>query len=250
MIRWKILIEYDGKPFVGWQRQKNGLTIQQCLEEALFQFSQEQVRVYAAGRTDAGVHALGQVCHCDLKKITSAMTIQNAVNFYLKPYPIAVLEITEVTPYFHARFSANQRHYCYRIINQSPPLTLEKGRALHIRKPLDIPSMQEASSVLLGKHDFSTFRTARCQAKSPVKTLNQLHVETSKNIITIYATARSFLHSQVRNMVGALILVGLKRWTINDLYYALQARNRHAGPPTAPPYGLYFLGADYQTSES
>lgn len=246
MTRWKLLLEYDGTPFIGWQRQKYGRSVQQCLEEAITSFSGETVCVYGAGRTDTGVHALAQVCHFDLNKPTKPSTIRNALNFYLRLYPIVVLDVTPTLPTFHARFSAKRRRYMYRIINRHTPLALEKGRAWHIRHPLDTSKMSTAASFLIGYHDFSTFCNTSKQTQSPLKTLEQLHITHSQHSITIHTAAPSFLYSQVRNMVGTLVLVGLTRWKVEDVRTALTRRDRKAGGPTAPPYGLYFESAEYE----
>lgn len=245
MPRWKLTLEFDGRPFVGWQRQDNGPSVQQALEEAIARFCQEEVRVVTAGRTDAGVHALGLVCHADIARDSSADTVRDALNFHLKPWPVAVLAAEAVSDAFHARLSARGRRYLYRIRNRRPPLTLERGRAWQVVRPLDADAMHAAAQRLCGRHDFSTFRASLCQAKSPIKTLDRLEVTREGDELRITAAARSFLHHQVRNMVGALEWVGAGRWSADDLQAALAARDRSAGGPTAPADGLYFVAAVY-----
>lgn len=245
MTRWKLVVEYDGRPFVGWQRQENGPSIQQALEEAVQRFSGERVVVHGAGRTDAGVHAFGQVAHLDLAKETTARTVRDAVNHHLRPRPIAVLSAEPAAEDFHARLSARQRGYLYRILNRRAPAALDEGRVWHVHRPLDADAMNEAAQVLVGHHDFTTFRASLCQAKSPLKTLDRLAVTRDGDELRIVARARSFLHHQVRNMVGTLALVGTGKWTADDVRRALDARNRAAGGPTAPPDGLYFTDVVY-----
>jgi tRNA pseudouridine38-40 synthase len=244
--RFRLLVEYDGGPFVGWQRQDNGPSVQQAIEDAIFAFCQERVASVAAGRTDAGVHALGQVVHVDLMRDCTADTLRDAVNFHLKPRPIAILSAAPVTPDFHARFSATGRRYLYRIVNRRGPLALQRGRAWWLPGTLDADGMATAAQRLIGRHDFASFRSSICQAASPVKTLDLLSVERSGEEIRIEAAARSFLHHQVRNMVGSLKLVGEGRWTADDLSNALEARDRRAAGPTAPPEGLYLIAVTYQ----
>jgi tRNA pseudouridine38-40 synthase len=245
MARWKLVVEYDGRPFVGWQRQENGPSIQQALEEAVCRFSGETVVVHGSGRTDAGVHAFGQVAHFDLAKETTARTVRDAVNHHLRPRPIAVLSAELAEDGFHARLSARQRGYLYRILNRRAPAALDEGRVWHVHKPLDAAAMDEAAQVLVGHHDFTTFRASLCQAKSPVKTLDRLEVTRDGDELRVVARARSFLHHQIRNMVGTLALVGTGKWTAADVRRALDARNRAAGGPTAPPDGLYFTDVVY-----
>ena len=245
MPRYKLILEYHGGPFVGWQRQANGPSVQQALEEAIQRFCGEAVRTTCAGRTDAGVHAAGQVAHVDLTRDWPADTVRDAVNFHLRPQPVAVLAAAQVTEDFDARHSALRRHYRYRIVNRRAPLTVDRGLAWHIVEPLDEALMHAAAQCLVGRHDFTSFRAAECQAASPVKTLDRLDVTRSGDKIVIEARARSFLHHQVRNMVGTLRLVGRGRWTPDDVARALAARDRAAGGPTAPPDGLCFLAADY-----
>lgn len=239
------MLEYDGGPFAGWQRQDNGPSIQGSLEEAIFKLSGERVTVTGAGRTDAGVHALGQVAHFDLAKEFDGDTVRDALNHHLRPAPIAVLHAAPAEPQFHARFAATARHYLYRIVCRRAPLTLERGHAWHVVRDLDIGRMHQAAQALVGQHDFTTFRAAECQAKSPVKTLDRLHVRRDGDNIHIVASARSFLHHQVRSMVGSLKLVGEGRWQDNDLADALAARDRSACGPVAPPDGLYLVRVEY-----
>jgi len=245
MTRYRVTLEYDGAGFVGWQRQENGPSIQAALEDAIAGFCGERVTVHGAGRTDAGVHALGQVAHFDLSKATDAATVREALNAHLRPAPIAVLEAAEADPEFHARFDAVERRYRYRILNRRAPPTLSRGKAWHIAAPLDAAAMHEAARALVGRHDFSSFRAAECQAKSPVKTLDELAVRRDGEEIQIEARARSFLHHQVRNIAGTLKLVGGGKWSRADVEAALAARDRAAAGPTAPPEGLYLVGVGY-----
>jgi tRNA pseudouridine38-40 synthase len=245
MTRYKITVEYDGGDFVGWQRQANGPSVQAALEEAVRRFCGETVLVEGAGRTDAGVHALGQVAHFDLAKATDADTVMAAVNFHLKPAPVAVLSAEAVADDFHARFSAIRRAYLYRIVNRRAPLALERGRAWFVPQPLDAGAMHAAAQVLVGHHDFTSFRAGECQAKSPVKTLDLLSVARDGDVVAVRAEARSFLHHQVRNFVGSLKLVGEGRWSADDLRDVLAARDRGAAGPTAPAAGLYLTEVGY-----
>ena len=243
--RYKLILEYDGSGFVGWQRQDNGTSIQETVEAAIEQFSGERVRVLGAGRTDAGVHALGQVAHFDLAKNTDGKTIANALNDHLRPDPIAVLFAEAVDEKFDARHSAQKRVYEYRIINRRAPLTVERGRAWKVARRLNAVAMHEAAQALVGKHDFSTFRASQCQAKSPIKTLDALDVDWSGDEVRVCARARSFLHHQVRNMVGTLELVGAGKWTKDDVFAALTSCDRKYGGPTAPADGLYLVEVGY-----
>jgi tRNA pseudouridine38-40 synthase len=245
MTRFKLTLEYDGGPFVGWQRQDNGPSVQQALEEAIHRFCGETVTSFAAGRTDAGVHARGQVVHFDLAREAGADTVRDALNFHLKPAPIAVLKAEVAPADFHARFSAKARHYLYRIVNRRAPLAIERGRAWLVGAPLDAAAMHAAAQLLVGHHDFSSFRASLCQADSPMKTLDVLDVTRAGDEVLITARARSFLHHQVRNMVGTLKLVGEGKWTRKDVTQALEARNRSAAGPTAPPEGLYLTQVWY-----
>jgi len=245
MPRYKLLLEYDGAPFRGWQRQSNGPSVQASLEAAVAAFCGEQIQVVAAGRTDAGVHACGQVAHLDLVGEVSVETLRNAVNHHLKPQPVVVLEASAVDAGFHARFTAQMRHYRYRIVNRRAPLALERGRAWLVPCRLDAEMMHEAGQRLVGRHDFTSFRSALCQARSPVKTLAQLSVVRCGDEIELWARARSFLHHQVRNMVGTLKLVGAGRWPVERIDAVLAARDRAAAGPTAPACGLCLMQVDY-----
>jgi tRNA pseudouridine38-40 synthase len=244
--RYKLTIEYDGAPFVGWQIQDNGPSIQAALIEAIAAFAGERVAVNGAGRTDAGVHALGQVAHVDLAKAWDPDTIRDAINAHLRPQPIAVLAAEQATGDFDARFSAVKRHYLYRIVNRRADLALDKRRVWRIARPLDADAMHRAAQRLIGHHDFTTFRAAECQAKSPLKTLDRLDVARAGEEIHVQAAARSFLHHQVRSMVGSLALVGEGKWTADDVSHALAARDRTACGPVAPPDGLYLVKVDYK----
>ncbi|HEY0838257.1 MAG TPA: tRNA pseudouridine(38-40) synthase TruA [Azospirillum sp.] len=245
MPRWKLTVEYDGRPFVGWQRQDNGPSVQQALEEAVQRMSGETVRVHGSGRTDAGVHALGQVAHFDLEKPFTALKIRDALNFHLRPWPVAVLEVEAAADDFHARLTSIGRSYLYRILNRRAPPAVDAGRVWHVQRALDAEAMHAAAQVLVGRHDFTTFRASLCQAKSPLKSLDRLDVERVGDEVRVHAAARSFLHHQVRNMVGTLELVGTGKWSADDVRRALDARDRAKGGPTAPPDGLYFIAARY-----
>jgi tRNA pseudouridine38-40 synthase len=245
MPRYKLVLEYDGGPFAGWQRQDNGPSVQAALEEAVFRLAQERVTLTGAGRTDAGVHARGQVAHFDLVKEFSADTVRDALNAHLRPNPIAVLEAEAVPADFHARFSAVARHYEYRILCRRPPPVLDRGRVWHVGRQLDARAMAQAARSLLGTHDFTTFRSSECQAKSPVKTLDRLDVAEQGDEVVFYASARSFLHHQVRSMVGTLKLVGEGKWKEADVAQALAARDRTRCGTVAPPDGLTLLRVDY-----
>ena len=245
MTRYKLTIEYDGRPFVGWQRQSNGPSVQQAIEGAIFAFCGEEVRVQCAGRTDAGVHAMGQVAHVDLGRDPPADTLRDAVNSHLRPQPVAVRDAMVVSPDFDARRSAIRRSYRYRIVNRRAPLTLDAGRAWQVMRPLDGEAMHAAAQNLVGHHDFTSFRASECQAKSPVKTLDRLDVSRDGEEILIEAEARSFLHHQVRNMVGTLKLVGEGKWNAAEVSRALEARDRSAAGPTAPADGLYLMAVGY-----
>jgi tRNA pseudouridine38-40 synthase len=243
--RYKLIIEYDGTLFVGWQRQINGRSVQQAVEEAIEGFSGHAVRIHCAGRTDAGVHATHQVAHVDLEKDWRADIVRDATNAHLKPEPVSVLEAEIVPDSFHARTSAQKRHYMYRILNRRSPPGLDGDRVWHVPWSLDAEVMQAAAQVLVGQHDFTTFRAAECQAKSPVKTLDRLDVESRGVDITLTASARSFLHHQVRSMVGTIMLAGAGRWNVNDVRQALAAKDRTRCGAMAPPCGLYLVGVDY-----
>jgi len=245
MPRYKLTLEYDGSGFVGWQRQDNGPSIQQTLEAAVAAFSGERVTVHGAGRTDAGVHALGQVAHLDLARARETDVVRDAVNHHLAPAAIAVVAVEAVGSDFDARRSAVERVYRYRITNRRGPLALDRGRVWWVAKPLDVAAMDGAARVLVGHHDFTSFRASECQAKSPNKTLDALTVTRNGDDIVATARARSFLHHQVRNMVGTLKLVGEGKWTAEDVAAALAARDRSAAGPTAPADGLYLVAVRY-----
>jgi tRNA pseudouridine38-40 synthase len=245
MPRYKLIIEYDGTPFVGWQAQDSGATVQGVLADAIAAFAGERVTVSGAGRTDAGVHALGQVAHVDLTKEWDNDTVRDAINFHLRPRPVAVLSAEQVAADFDARFSARKRHYLYRIANRRADLTLDQNRVWRVPRPLDSAAMHEAAQLLIGRHDFTTFRAAECQAKSPVKTLDRLNVTRDGDELRIAASARSFLHHQVRSMVGSLVHVGEGKWRAADLAGALAARDRTACGQVAPPHGLYLVRVEY-----
>jgi tRNA pseudouridine38-40 synthase len=245
MPRYKIIIEYDGGPFVGWQHQENSPSVQRAIMTAIEAFSGEKVMVQGAGRTDAGVHALGQVAHFNLSTERETDTVRDALNAHLRPHPVAVLSAERVPDIFDARRSALRRHYLYRIGNRRPDLALERGRAWRVPRWLDHDAMHVAAQGLIGKHDFTTFRSTECQAKSPEKTLDRLDVSRAGDEVHIAATARSFLHNQVRSMVGSLVQVGDGKWSADDLTAALVARDRSACGPVAPPDGLYLVRVDY-----
>jgi len=245
MPRYRITIEYDGTPFVGWQYQDNGPSVQGRLAEALKGFCGETLMPNGAGRTDAGVHAFGQVAHFDLAKDWPADTVRDALNAHLRPDPVAVLDCEQVGEDFDARFSAIRRRYLYRIVDRRAPLALDSKRAWQVPVPLDADAMHAAAQRLTGKHDFTTFRAAQCQAKSPVKTLDRLDVARIGAEVQITAEARSFLHNQVRSLAGALKLVGEGKWRAKDLAAALEACDRAACAPVAPPHGLYLVAVDY-----
>ncbi len=250
MTRYKLLLEYDGAPFVGWQRQDNGPSVQAALEEAVFGFCGERATVQAAGRTDTGVHATGQVAHVDIAKETDAATVAKALNAHLKPAPVAVLAAEAVADDFHARFSATGRRYLYRILCRPAPPALLRGRVWWVPVALDPAAMQAGADRLVGHRDFSSFRASECQAASPLKTLDELRVEVAEvgpagTELHVHAAARSFLHHQVRNMVGSLKLVGEGKWSPEDLAAALAAKDRRAAGPTAPAQGLYLTAVTY-----
>ena len=246
MPRYKLNIEYDGSGFVGWQRQANGMSVQQTLEDAVRAFSGETVTLFGAGRTDSGVHALGQVAHFDLSRNFTSDKVRDALNFHVRPQAVVVTAAAAVGEDFDARFSAIARHYLYRIFDQRPPLALRRGRVWHARGPLDADAMHAAAQCLLGKHDFTTFRAAHCQAESPVRTMDLLHVaRVGNDEIHLRAKARSFLHHQVRSIVGSLHMVGVGKWSFADLADALAARDRTRCGQVAPADGLYLTGVDY-----
>ena len=245
MPRYKLTLEYDGAPFVGWQRQANGPSVQQALEEAIRAASGEDVTAHGAGRTDAGVHASGQVAHIDLTKAWTGFRLSEALNALLAPRPIAVLAAEEVAGDFDARFSARMRHYVYRIVNRRAPLALTHDRAWRVKRRLDVAAMSEGAALLIGRHDFSTFRDSQCQATSPIRTLSRFDVERDGEAIEMRLSARSFLHRQVRSMVGSLEHVGAGKWSVEDLRAALEARDRARCGQVAPAEGMYLARVDY-----
>ena len=245
MPRYRITIEYDGTPFAGWQIQDNGPSVQACLRDAIAAFCGETVVPGGAGRTDAGVHALGQVAHFDLEKDWPADTVRDALNAHLRPDPVSVLSCDVCGESFDARFSATGREYLYRMCDRRAPLALDRNRVWQVPRRLDADAMHAAAQVLVGKHDFTTFRAAQCQAKSPVKTLDSLDVSRRGAEVHISARARSFLHNQVRSLAGALKRVGEGKWSSNDLERALEAKDRAACAPVAPPHGLYLVHVSY-----
>ena len=246
MPRYKLTIEYDGTDFAGWQRQANGLSVQEVLEAAVAGFAGAAATIFGAGRTDAGVHATGQVAHVDLSREWPLDTVRDALNAHLRPHPVSVLSAEAVPESFDARFSAIRRRYLYRIVNRRPPIAVERGHAWHVIAPLDAAAMAEAAQVLVGHHDFTTFRASQCQARSPMKTLERLDVAREGELISVVTEARSFLHNQVRSMVGSLMLVGRGQWGADDLAAALAARDRKRCGPVAPPDGLYLTAVEYR----
>lgn len=245
MPRFRLIIEYDGGPFVGWQYQQNGPSVQQAIESAIFRFCGQRTTVYGSGRTDTGVHALGQVAHVDLVREFAPTTVRDAINFHLKPAPIVVLEAAPVADHFHARFSARQRLYLYRILNRPSPPAYERGRVWWVPIPLDADRMAQAAAILVGRHDFTSFRSTMCQAETPVKTLDSLTVHRDGSELRIEVRARSFLHNQVRIIAGSLKLVGEGKWSQADIAAALVARDRVRAGPTAPAHGLCLVSVGY-----
>lgn len=246
MPRFAFTIEFDGRPFLGWQRQPHGPSVQQTLEDAAKAITQQDVAVYGAGRTDSGVHALGMRAHADIDTQMDAFRLMEGMNAKLRPHGVAILDCRIVDPEWHARFSCIGRSYVYRIRNRRAPLTTEKGLVWRVIQPLDEVAMDDAAQILVGKHDFTTFRSVACQSKSPVKSLDLLNVTRRGELIDIRAEARSFLHHQVRSMVGCLVLVGQGKWTAEDLKNALEAKDRNALGHNAPPDGLYFVKARFE----
>ena len=244
-MRYALTIEYDGAPYVGWQRQANGMSVQQRLEQAVFAINGASCVVQGAGRTDAGVHALGQVAHVDLMREWREDRLRDALNAHLRPDPIAVLSTRAVDATFEARFSAVRRHYRYVIDNRRAPLALAAGRAWHVKRKLDADAMHAAAQALVGRHDFTTFRAAECQASSPVRTLERLDVRRDGEVIEIVTSARSFLHTQVRSLAGSLEHVGSGKWRAQDLRAALEAKDRARCGQVAPPHGLYLVAVEY-----
>lgn len=245
MPRYKLLIEYDGSPYVGWQRQANGASVQAALESAVQAFAGEFATVNGAGRTDAGVHATGQVAHIDLTRDWRTDVVRDAMNAHLKPRPVAVLAVERVAEDFDARFSAVKRHYVYRILNRRAPAALQQNHVWHVARALDAEAMHEAAQILVGRHDFSTFRASECQANSPIRTMERLEVVRTGDLIEIFASARSFLHHQVRSITGSLEHVGSGKWRADDLRAALEARDRARCGMVAPPQGLFLIRVDY-----
>ena len=245
MTRWRLTLEYDGGPFMGWQRQDHGPSVQQALEEALERMTGEHAAFTAAGRTDAGVHALAMAAHVDVTKPLTPHRLREGLNALVRPHPISVLEVGEVPDDWHARFSCVGRRYRYRILNRRAPPALDLGRVWHVSVPLDVEAMSEGAAHLVGRHDFTTFRSAQCQSDSPVKTLDRLEVTRKGEEIHVEAAARSFLHHQVRSMVGCLAMVGRGQWRPAEMKRALKARDRAALGLNAPPQGLYFVEAVY-----
>lgn len=247
MPRFRMLIEYDGSNYVGWQRQDNGPSVQGAVEKAILALTREPALIRGAGRTDSGVHARGQVAHVDLSRAWKPETLRNALNAYLGQagQQVSIIEAADVPDDFDARFSALRRHYLYRIISRPSPLALEAKRAWWVSKPLDHETMHTAAQILVGHHDFTTFRSTHCQANSPWRTLDRLDVTRDGDVIEIWATAQSFLHNQIRSFAGTLKMVGDGRWTPDDVRAALEAKDRKACGPVAPPEGLYFMQVDY-----
>ncbi|WP_419903584.1 tRNA pseudouridine(38-40) synthase TruA [Kiloniella sp.] len=249
MPRYKLIIEYDGTDFFGWQRQREHISVQEVLEDAIFKFSSERVQVFASGRTDSGVHALGQVASVDLETNYPAFKVREAINFHIRPAKVAVLDVEVVDEEFHARFSATERSYLYRIINRRAHLVLDHKRAWFIPQNLDAEAMNEAAQALVGIHDFSSFRAKDCQAKSPVKSINEISVTRIGEEIRIELSARSFLYHQVRNIAGSLKKVGLGKWTKQDIERVLEAKDRRQAGEMAPAWGLYFVGVKFDPQE-
>ena len=249
MPRYKLTVEYDGRPYVGWQRQENGRSVQQAIEEAVAAFSGETVVVKGAGRTDSGVHALGQVAHIDLVRDWPADTVRDALNAYLRQETIAIVAAEPVAADFDARFSAVKRHYLYRVLDRRSPTVLDRGRVWWVAQRLDHEAMHVAAQALVGRHDFTTFRSSECQAKSPLKTLDRLDVSRAGDEVVVRASARSFLHNQVRSMVGTLKKVGDGKWPVAAVGEALAAVDRARSGPVAPPDGLYLVAVDYANRE-
>ena len=245
MTRWRLTVEYDGGPFVGWQRQAAGISVQGVIERAIGEMTGGAVTVHGAGRTDAGVHALAMEAHADIAKPLTEHRLREGINALVRPHPVSVLAVTPVADDWHARFSCSRRRYLYRILNRRAPPAVDLGRVWHIGAPLDLAAMSEAATVLVGTHDFTTFRSVHCQSRSPVKTLESLTVERVGEEVLVKAEARSFLHHQVRSMVGCLGLVGRGQWSVADMRDALAAKDRAALGLNAPPQGLYFVAAQY-----
>ena len=244
-MRYKLTLEYDGAPFIGWQKQKGRLSVQGVLEDAFKTYLREVITIYGSGRTDTGVHALGQVAHFVVDEKLDLRKAQYSLNALMRPHPVVIRKMEEVDEDFHARFSAKQRTYLYRIQNTNFPPALNAGRVWHVNQKLDVDKMNEAAQMLIGKHDFSTFRAANCQAKSPIKTLDFLRVERVGEEVQITVSARSFLYHQVRNFAGALVYVGTGKWSVADFKKAFDAKDRTKGAISAPAEGLYFMKVEY-----
>ena len=243
MTRYKVHLEYDGTDLIGWQENANGPSVQSLLQDAIFQFCGEKVTVYSAGRTDAGVHAISMVAHFDLEKDQDSDTVMRAMNFYLTNKPVSVLSCKKVNDYFHSRFSCTSRHYKYIVVNRSAPVVLNKNRVWWVPQKLDVDAMRNAAKKLIGKHDFTSFRSSQCQAKSPIKTLDSCNITKNGDEIVFEFSARSFLHHQVRNMVGTLVEIGMgKPYDIDEIF---AAKDRSSAGINAPACGLYFISADY-----
>ena len=245
MTRFRLIVEYDGRPFMGWQRQGHGPSVQAVIEQAVKDVTQEEAVVHAAGRTDAGVHAEAMAAHVDITRAITPFRLMEALNAKMRPHPVAILECAEVAEDWHARFSCLGRRYVYRIVNRRAPLALDQGRAWRVIQPLDAAAMHEAAQILVGTHDFTTFRSVHCQSASPVKSIDRIAIQRFGDDIEVDVAARSFLHHQVRSMVGCLVLVGQGKWRTADLKAALEAQDRAALGFNAPPDGLYFIAAHY-----
>ncbi len=245
MTRWRLTVEYDGGPFFGWQRQDQGPTVQQALEEAIARMTGERVAVHGAGRTDAGVHALAMEAHVDIAKPLTPHRLREGINALVRPQPVSVLEVAQVADDWHARFSCSGRRYRYRILARRAPPAMDLGRVWHIASLLDVEAMRAGAAMLVGSHDFTTFRSVHCQSASPVKTLDRLEVTATGEEVQVEADARSFLHHQVRSMVGCLAMIGRGQWGPKDMRIALEAKDRAALGLNAPPQGLYFVAATY-----
>jgi tRNA pseudouridine38-40 synthase len=243
--RYKAIVEYLGTNLLGWQSQSDGPSVQGLIEDAIFKFRTRKIPVYGAGRTDAGVHALGQVCHFDLENEIDPFIVQSAINYFLKPHRICLVRCEIAPDDFHARFSAIERHYLYKINNRPVPTVIDRDMVWAVRRPLHLDAMKKSAQHLIGTHDFSSFRASSCQSKSPIKTINTIEIERHMNEIHIYVSARSFLHHMVRNIVGTLVEIGIGKRTPSDIKDILNAKSRVASGQTAPAQGLYFLRVDY-----
>ena len=250
MPRFKLTVEYDGTPFVGWQRQENGLSVQEVLEGAVHAMTRARATVHGAGRTDAGVHALGQVAHVELDRDWEPFRLSGGLNALVHPHPVAIVAAERVSADFDARRSASARHYLYRVVDRRAPLTVERGLAWRVKPRLDVDAMHAGAQALIGKHDFSTFRDSQCQANSPIRTLDRLDVRREDDEVLFEASARSFLHRQVRSMVGSLVEVGTGRWSADDFKSAFESADRSRCGPVAPPHGLYLVRVDYPMETS